>query len=115
MGSQINMNDLISSIFLIIFIGFMAFVFWSMFSKKGKGRMLGGTIIHTAKYEVVQTEGIAKTIIRAHVIETKTGSKHVGLELSESAKLAVSMTPIKLTKQEAESLIYMVKEVIEKT
>ncbi|RNC83166.1 MAG: hypothetical protein ED557_10670 [Balneola sp.] len=93
----------------------MAFVFWSMFSKKGKGRMLGGSIIHTSSEEIIQTKGIAKSVIRTHVVEAKNGSKHIGIELSENAKLAASMTPIKLTKEEAQKLVRMITEVANRT
>lgn len=77
--------------------------------------MLGGTIIHTASDEIIHTKGIAKSVIRAHLVETKSGSKHVGIELSENAKLAASMKPIKLTKEEAEKLIGMIREIADRT
>ncbi len=109
------MNGLFSFLPLILFAGFMAFVFWSMFSKKGKGRMLGGSIIHTSSEEIIHTKGIAKSVIRAHVVESKNGSKHIGIELSENAKLAASMKPIKLTKEEAQKLIRMITEVANRT
>jgi ABC-type Na+ efflux pump permease subunit len=109
------MDDIAGKILPIIFFGFFAFVLWSMFSKAGKGRMLGGTIIDTAKDEITSNEGIAKTALRAHVVEAKNGTKHVGLELSQNAKLAASMTPIKLSKKEAETLIGMLREVVDKT
>ncbi|WP_221801519.1 hypothetical protein [Oceanobacter mangrovi] len=109
------MDNVLSNVSLLIFFGFMGFVLWSMFSKTGKGRILGGKIVHTANDEIIQAQGTNKTTIRAHVIETNSGSKHVGIELSDNAKLAASMRPIKLTKQEAESLINMIKEVVEKT
>ena len=94
---------------------FFAYVLWSMFSKKGKGKMLGGTIIDTAKDEIVQKKGVATMALRAHVIEAKDGTRHVGLELSENAKLAASVTPIKLSKKEAETLIGMIRETADKT
>ncbi|MEO2266820.1 hypothetical protein V1358_05870 [Pseudoalteromonas sp. YIC-656] len=103
------------TILLSIFFGFMGFVLWSMFSKTGKGLMLGGKIVHTANDEITQTQGIKKTAIRVHLIETKSGTKQVGIELSDNAKLAASMTPIRLSKQEAETLINMIKEVTDKT
>lgn len=109
------MDDLLS-FFPIIFVAcFFTFIFWSMFSKKGKGRMLGGSIIHTSSEEIIHTKGIAKSVIRAHVVETKGGSKHIGIELSENAKLAASMKPIKLTKEEAQKLIRMLSEVANRT
>lgn len=77
--------------------------------------MLGGTIIHTSSEEIIHTKGIAKSVIRAHLIETKNGTKHVGIELSDNAKLAVSMRPIKLDKEEAERLIRMIREIANRT
>ncbi len=109
------MDNILNNIPLLIFFGFMGFVLWSLFSKTGKGRMLGGKIVYTANDEIVQTQGINKTAIRAHLIETKSGSKHVGIELSDNAKLAASMRPIKLSKQEADTLAAMIKEMANQT
>jgi hypothetical protein len=77
--------------------------------------MLGGTIIHTSSEEIIHNKGIVKSIIRAHLIETKSGSKHVGIELSDNAKLAASMRPIKLDREEAEILIRMIRDIANRT
>ena len=97
------------------FAVFAAYVGYSMFSKRGKGRMLGGTIIDTASEEIVQKSGILTTSIKAHVVETKNQEKLVGLEISENAKLGASFKPIRLTKTEAEKLMRMISETVSKT
>jgi hypothetical protein len=99
-------------VFIILFFGY---VFYSMFSKQGKGRMLGGTITETATEEIVQKSGMLTTAIRTHVVETKNGDKRVGIEISENAKFGASFKPIKLTKMEAETLIRMLSEAVAKT
>ena len=98
-----------------LFAGFFAFVLYSMFSKKGKGRMMGGDIVDTATNEIAQSSGMLSTKIRAHVIQPKSGAKHVSLEISENAKLGASMKPVRLSKQEAQTLIGMLNEVVSKT
>ena len=100
-----------SLVFGLIFVAFLAFVMWSMFSKAGKGKMLGGSILSSASQEITQSKGIQSTAIRAHTIQAKDGSRHVGLELSQNAKLSARMIPIKLTKHEAETLSTMLSEV----
>ena len=102
-------------ILLPLFLAFFAFVMWSIFSKAGKGRMLGGSILRSASQEISKSQGIVTTSLRAHVIEAKDGSRHVGLELSKNAKLSASMTPFKLTRYETETLINMLREVASET
>lgn len=77
--------------------------------------MLGGEIIGTAKDDIQQSSGMLTTKIRAYVIQSKSGNKHIGLEISENAKLGASLKPIKLSKQEAEKLIGMLNDVVSKT
>lgn len=105
------MGDVSGILFPLVFAAFFAFVLWSAFSRKGKGRMLGGSIETTAAHQVSRADGLVKTTIRAHTIVANDGSRHVGLELSRNAKLGFQVTPIKLTRQEAETLIHMLREV----
>lgn len=93
----------------------IAYVFYTMFTKSGKGRMLGGTIIDSSSEEIIQKSGMLTTAIRAHVVESKNKIKHIGLEISEGAKLGASFKPIKLSKSEAETLIRMLSEAVSKT
>lgn len=109
------METLMDNIFILVFAAFFVFVLYSMFSKRGKGMMLGGEIVDTATSEIDQSSGMLSTKIRAHVIRSKTGNKHIGIEISENAKLGASMKPLKLTKREAEKLIGMLNEVVSKT
>lgn len=99
----------------LLCLGGLVFFCWSLFSKAGKGRLLGGTIVDTANDEITTKGGLAKVALRAHVVQTKNGSKHIGLEVFQNSKLAVNLTPINLTKQEAETLIGMLREVADKT
>jgi hypothetical protein len=109
------MQILLDNIVLILFIPFFAYVFYSIFSKKGKGRMLGGSIVDTSSDEITQKSGMLTTTIRAHVVESKSGDKHVGIEISENAKLGASFKPIKLSKSEADTLVRMINEASAKT
>ena len=108
--------EYLSEYFLfLLFLGFSGYALWSMFSKSGRGRMLGGEIIDSAADEIVQKEGALTSTIRAHVIQTTSNTKHVGLEISENAKLGASFRPMKLSKKEAETLVKMINEVLSKT
>lgn len=109
------MNELFENISPVVFVAFFAFVMYSMFSKKGKGIMMGGNIVDTANDQIVQSSGMLTTKIRAHVIQSKSGERHLGLEISENVKLGASMKSVKLSKQEAEKLIGMLNEVVSKT
>lgn len=109
------MDEFLEQFGPFIFLAFMAYVIWSMFSKSGKGRMLGGKILESASNEIVQKNGMVTLTLRSHLIESSSGRRHIGLELSQNAKLGASMVPIKLSKAEAEKLIGMLREIAEKT
>jgi len=109
------MDQLIGNIIPIIAIGIIGYVFYSMFTKSGKGKMLGGTIVETTSEEIEQKSGMLTTTVRAHVVEASAGNKHVGLEISEGAKLGASYKPVKLSRSEAETLVRMLNEAISKT
>lgn len=99
----------------VVFVGFAGYVMYSMFTKQGKGRMLGGTIIETTKEEINQQTGMLTTVIRTHLIESKSQQKLVGIEISENAKLGASFKPITLNKSEAQKFVRMINDVISKT
>ncbi len=100
---------------VIFVVGFIAFFIYSVFSKSGKGRMFGGKIIESIDKSITSKKGMSKTKIKLHVIEKKKGENCVGIELSQSAVLAWSMTPITLTKSDAKLMIDMLNEAIDKT
>ena len=87
--------------FYLFFFGFIAFFLYSVFTKHGRGRMFGGKIVGTLNESIVQTSGINKTIMKIHLIEKKSGEKHVGVDLTDNAKLAWSMRPLTFTQSEA--------------
>jgi len=94
-------------------VAFVAYFIFSVFTKKGKGRFFGGKILRTLDQEVKQKNGISNCTIRVHVIGKKeTKENTVGIELSQHAFLAWSMTPISLTKTEAGELISMLQEAV---
>jgi hypothetical protein len=109
------MDQIMNNIVFLAVPLIIGFVLYTMFTKSGKGRMLGGTIIDSSSEEIIQKSGMLTTAIRAHVVESKTKGKHVGLEISEGAKLGASFKPIKLSKPEAETLIRMLSEAVSKT
>ncbi len=108
------MDDLFPYVFVAFVVAFVLFFLFLVFTKKGRGLMLGGRIIRTVKGEIKQRAGIARTVIRVHVIGRKKEPEHrVSIELTQSAILAWSMTPIQLTKPEATKLIAMLSEAVD--
>lgn len=105
------MNTLVISFVVFFFL----YVLYTMFSKRGRGNLLGGTIIDSSREEITQKVGMIKTTIRAHVIESKTKNKHIGLEIAATSILSADIKPIKLSKSEAETLVRMLREAISRT
>jgi len=97
----------------LFFLCFIAYFVFSIFTKKGKGRLLGGKIVRTIDTEIKQSKGIARTTIRAHVIDRKKSVENsISIELNQHAFLAWSMMPINLSKEEAKTLVSMLQEAI---
>ena len=109
------MQLVLDNLFIAFFVVFGGMVAFTLFTSRGKGLMLGGKIMATASEEVRQSSGMLTTTVRAHVVEARGGGKHVGIEISENAKLGASFKPLKLSKGEAETLIGMLNEVVSKT
>jgi len=109
------MQLLPDNLFLFVFVAIAGFALFTLFTSRGKGLMFGGRIVASASDEIRQSSGLLTTTLRAHVVEASGGSKHVGIEISENAKLGASFKPLKLSKGEAETLIRMLSEVVAKT
>ena len=100
--------EILVPLFFAVFITYFVF---SIFTKKGKGRLLGGRIIRTIDTEIKQSKGITRTTIRAHVINTKHEAENsISIELNQHAFLGWSMNAMSLTKSEAKILISMLQE-----
>ena len=102
-------------IFYIFFFGILAFIVYSVFTKGGKGFLFGGKIIETLNDSIIQKRGITKTTIKIHIIEKKQKEKYVGIELTENAKLSWSMKPVTISKEDAQKLVNMLNDAINKT
>lgn len=103
------------NLFYLFIFGFIAFFIYSVFTKSGRGRMFGGKIVDTLNDTIIQTSGINKTTIKIHLIEKQKGEKCVGVELTDNAKLAWSMRSLTFSKDEAQQLVFMLNEAINKT
>ena len=100
-------------LFPLFFFGFIAYFVFTVFTKKGKGRLFGGRIVKTIDKEIKQKKGISNSTIRVHVIEKKEQKDNaIGIELNFHAYLAWSMTPINLSKNDARDLISMLVEAV---
>ncbi|TGD70531.1 hypothetical protein E4634_21015 [Mangrovimicrobium sediminis] len=108
--------ELISKYGIYAFIVvFFIFVMYSMFTRKGRGMILGGNIVSTSGEEIEQKSGMISRRILSHTVEAKDGTKHVGIEISENAMLGKSLKSIRLSRQEAEKFVRMLNESISKT
>lgn len=97
----------------LFFVAFVGYFIFSVFTKKGKGRLFGGKVLRTLDKEIKQKSGISNSTIRVHVIGKKeTKEKSVGVEHNQHAFLAWSMTPISLTKTETRELISRLQEAV---
>ena len=98
------MDDFLERFIWIFLVAFLAAYFaYSVFTKRGKGRLFGGEIIKTFEPMIEKRNGLTTTKIKVYLIKPHKRPQKIdiGIELSNSAMLAWSMTPITLTPAEA--------------
>jgi hypothetical protein len=76
--------------------------------------MFGGEIVKTLEPQIEKTKGVVTTKIKVHVIKPseRPQERDVGIELSHSAIMGWSMTPITLTAAEALQLKVLIEEAV---
>ena len=100
----------------LFFLGFMGYVIFSAFSKRGRGKMLGGKIVWSGKYHLIDEHKFSgsKSHVQVHAIETKPNeAPKVGIELRHKAYTAFSVQPISLTLEQASEISEELKQAIE--
>ena len=104
--SPVMMSAGFDNWFWVFFVAFAAYIAYSLFTKRGKGRMFGGEIIETLQPTISKKRGMMRTNIKVHLVKPRDrpNERDVGIEMSHSAMLAWSMTPITLTAREAAQL-----------
>jgi len=100
------LDALFDYFFWVFFVGIAAYIVYSLFTKRGKGRMFGGEIVETLLPTISKRRGMVRTNIKVHLIKPsdRPNERDIGIEFSRSAVLAWNMTPITLTAQEASQL-----------
>jgi hypothetical protein len=99
----------------IFFVAFISFFLFTVFTKKGKGRMFGGEILETIPDEIRPNLKGVKTTIKMHVVRKKNEiSNSIGIEITDKTFLSWNMRPLTLSKSEAQKLIMMLNEAINK-
>jgi hypothetical protein len=100
------LNAFFDNYFWVLIVAFAAYFAYSVFTKRGKGRMFGGEIVRTLLPTISKRRGMVRTNIKVHLAKPadRPNERDVGIELSHSAVLAWNMTPITLTAQEASQL-----------
>jgi hypothetical protein len=100
------LNAFFDNYFWVLIVAFAAYFAYSVFTKRGKGRMFGGEIVRTLLPTISKRRGMVRTNIKVHLVKPahRPNERDVGIELSHSAVLAWNMTPITLTAQEASQL-----------
>lgn len=103
---------------LILFFGFMAFVFFMGFSKFGRGKMLGGKIIWSGKEHLLEESKFSgmKSLIQVHGVESKKpcSENKVGIEFRSRSYMHFSTHPISLSTEQAKELIEELNSAISK-
>ena len=97
------------------FLCFMAFVVYMSFSKHGRGKMLGGNIVWSGKYHLIDKHKFtgSKSHIQVHAIKDKSDSdSKVGIEVRHTSYGGFSVQPISLTIEQAEEIAKEIQEAI---
>lgn len=96
---------------LPIFVAFMAFVFWSVFSRKGRSRQFGGDFAWSSKPYVIDESSGGKQTLIVHRVQPANAAEPstVGVELRFKSLLAFSMTPLSLSAEDARKLAHDLK------
>ena len=103
---------------LLLGLGFLAFVIYMSFSKRGRGRMLGGKIKWSGQYHLIDKQKFAgsESRLQVHAIEGKAGEEDkVGLELRHKSYMGFSVQPISLTVEQAKWVAQEIQEAIKNT
>ena len=78
-------------LFPLFFFGFIAYFVFTVFTKKGKGRLFGGRIVKTIDKEIKQKKGISNSTIRVHVIEKKNRKIMLSVLSSTSMRILLGV------------------------
>ena len=91
------------------------FVFFQLFTRRGREWALGGRIAHIFGTPIVQRRGIAKTTINVHSLAPKHvgDGPRVGIEIATTALLSASTLPLTLSQEEARTLSEALREASE--
>lgn len=103
--------DILIPVLAITFFGFFAY---SAFSKRGKSLYFEGKIVRSIEKGIKRRRGILNAGIKVHVLETNNPAlkNMVGLEITQSSGFSYSMTPISISKDEANQLIEMLQQAV---
>jgi F420-0:gamma-glutamyl ligase-like protein len=101
---------------LLFLAAFVAFAVFGIVRHGGfKGALFGARISVTVGEVEMARSGLVRQRVRVHVLEGKESvERRVGLELTQSAVLAWSMTPVSLSLDEARRLSELLSEAIHK-
>lgn len=90
--------------------------FWLLFTKRGKGWILGGEILHTISKQIITPYRIQTRKITIHKLLSfkSPPEKLVGIEITHPTLMGFSFFPISLTTTEARELITLLEEALNK-
>jgi hypothetical protein len=99
----------------ILFAAFFGYVLWTLFSRKGRGKALGGEIVWSGPEKKVGGTSLSKEVVTVHLIRTSNPSDpfSIGVEYRATALMAASTTPIKLTTEQAGELARDIDKALE--
>ena len=97
----------------VIVFGVFAYLFYTVFTKSGRGKLLGGNIVWSGKRHVLdKTEFTGSKIqFQVHTVATKS-EPIIGLELRHTSYGGFSVQPVSLSKEQARLLVNELNEAI---
>jgi hypothetical protein len=98
-------------LFWVFFIAILANILWKFFRNGSfTCAMLGGRIIREIGEVPLAKGSLSSQVLRVLELESTNGEKFLGLSVVSKAPLAASMTPYRLTRDQAKELIALLQK-----
>ncbi len=108
------MDNTSDAIPIAIFGLIAAWIVYGIITKGWTGSLFGARIKRTFETIEANSNAIAATRLRVHVLDT-TNEERIGLELRFTSWLAFSMTPVKMSRSTARQLIDQLSEAVDES
>jgi len=100
-------------IILLFGLVIAAFFLFSVFTKEGRGKSLGGAIVETMDDTLELRDGLVKTKIKVHLLSVDGETENlVSLDISRSTFASYNLSVANLNKDQALRLITMLQSAL---